>query len=379
MIFKKDSKGNIRTWDSEIDGHRYRITTGILGGKVTTSDWTVAQPKNVGRTNETTAEQQAVIEVDAKRKKKLALDYHKTIDTVDIDKVFKPMLATKFEDRLRHLQPTNHLLAQPKLDGVRMIATSKGLFTRTGKSLNTVAHIAEALSPIFEAHPDLILDGELYNHDLKDDFQTIVSLVKREKISAKQQAETQSLVQYHLYDVAQGTTGSYEERHAFLTNIVDLTSTTNILHVVGYDIVSKQSDLMVRSDGKLVLGPVADHYLSLGYEGTMVRINETPYQRNKRSASLMKLKLFDDDEFELLGFKEGNGNWSGTAKMATIRRNDGSTGVATMRGSVESLRKILADPAPFIGKMATVRYFGLTDDNQLRHPVVQTIHETDRI
>ena len=68
---------------------------------------------------------------------------------------------------------------QPKLDGVRCLFTKDGAFSRAGNQFMNVEHIEKDLKPVFNKYPNLILDGELYNHGLKDDFNKIISLVKK--------------------------------------------------------------------------------------------------------------------------------------------------------------------------------------------------------
>ena len=70
---------------------------------------------------------------------------------------------------------------QPKLDGVRCLFTAKGAFSRTGKQFMNVYHIEQQLKTFFAANPNAVLDGELYNHELKDDFEKIISLVRKTK------------------------------------------------------------------------------------------------------------------------------------------------------------------------------------------------------
>ena len=94
-LYKRTSAGKIQTWFMEVDGAMYRSTSGQMDGKKTTTEWTLAKAKNVGRANETTPEQQAVLEVEAEYEKKLARDYHMTPEAVDTQMRFKPMLATK--------------------------------------------------------------------------------------------------------------------------------------------------------------------------------------------------------------------------------------------------------------------------------------------
>ena len=82
----------------------------------------------------------------------------------------KPMLAHKYNpDKFQYPG-----YIQPKLDGVRCVFTKDGAFSRTGKQFMNVKHIETALQPVFAQHPSLMLDGELYNHDLKDDFEKMI-------------------------------------------------------------------------------------------------------------------------------------------------------------------------------------------------------------
>ena len=74
---------------------------------------------------------------------------------------------------------------QPKLDGVRCLFTAKGAISRANNQFMNVDHIEQALKPFFAKNPTAILDGELYNHGLKDDFEKIISLVKKKKPTDK--------------------------------------------------------------------------------------------------------------------------------------------------------------------------------------------------
>ena len=114
----------------------------------------------------------------------------------------KPMLAHKFDDsRVDWSQP---VYIQPKLDGVRCLFTKDGAFSRTGKKFMNLAHIELALIPFFKQYPDVVLDGELYNHKLKRDFEKIISLVRKQKPTADDRLDAQHLVQFHVYDYFDG-------------------------------------------------------------------------------------------------------------------------------------------------------------------------------
>ena len=115
----------------------------------------------------------------------------------------KPMLAYPISDK--PINYDNKISMQPKLDGVRCVIQYENsgvtAYSRTGKEWKNIEHILEELVPFFDKYPDIILDGELYNHDLKDDFETIISLVRRQKPDDIDMLESAELVQFHCYDI----------------------------------------------------------------------------------------------------------------------------------------------------------------------------------
>jgi DNA ligase-1 len=147
-IYKRDTKGNLRVWFMEQIGGAYRTIAGLDGGNLVTSEWTICEPTNVGRSNERDAVAQATFEIEAAYEKKLTREYHRTIEATDGGAhFFKPMLAQKFEEFVPGF-------AQPKLDGVRCIATKDGLFSREGKPIPGAPHVFEALQPLFAEDPE---------------------------------------------------------------------------------------------------------------------------------------------------------------------------------------------------------------------------------
>ena len=123
----------------------------------------------------------------------------------------KPMLAHKYDNsRVDWSQP---VYIQPKLDGVRCLFTKHGAYSRTGKKFMNLAHIELALISFFKEQPDVVLDGELYNHKLKRDFEKIISLVRKQKPTADDRLDAQHLVQFHVYDYFDGVMyDSYDTR-----------------------------------------------------------------------------------------------------------------------------------------------------------------------
>ena len=122
---------------------------------------------------------------------------------------FKPMLAHKFDNK--RVNWSKPVFIQPKLDGIRCIMTADGCYSRNGKKFMNVQHLyTKAIQDLFEANPLLVIDGELYNHDLRDNFEKIVSLVRKQKPKPEDRKEARKLIQYHVYDFVMAYKGKLD-------------------------------------------------------------------------------------------------------------------------------------------------------------------------
>ncbi len=120
---------------------------------------------------------------------------------------YKPMLAYPVSDK-----PINYddkVFMQPKLDVVRCVIqydnSEVKAYSRTGKEWKNIDHILFNLKPWFALNQDIILDGELYNHDLKNNFEKIISLVRKTKPTEEHKLESEKMVQFHCYDIIDET------------------------------------------------------------------------------------------------------------------------------------------------------------------------------
>jgi DNA ligase-1 len=369
-ILSRDSKGALRHWRYEVDGGRWRGISGLVGGKETASGWTASKPKNVGKKNETTVEEQAAAEAEAEFRKKLDREYRRTEEELDSVPP-SPMLAHKFKDATVKFAP-GYIRVQPKLDGIRMF-TRRVDGTPLGTSRDyqpfgwSVHHILRDLAPAFEEYPGLILDGELYNHHFKDDFNKISSLVRKENLSEDQARECYSRVQYHIYDVPSHPDG-FAERTLFLHYLfdsldIDLSSHC-LVRVPTHPVDSLEEAMVYRQKFQLD-----------GYEGMMWRTDE-PYEFGTRSWSLLKDKDFIDGEFPVTRVINGEGNWDGVPKALEIimpgdrRGENGERPKASIKGSMDFCRSLIGKNVT----SATVRYFALTPAGVPRLPVATDIH-----
>lgn len=356
-LYKIDSKGNARVWWIEYDNEKYRTHSGIDGGKIVVSGWQYPEAKNVGRANETTVEQQVIAEVESEYvKKQNQGKYHTSIgESIYFGaKFYECMLADKYDAKKHTKFP---YYSQPKLDGIRCLISKDGMQSRNGKPIVSCPHILEALDPFFEQFPDVVLDGELYNHELKDNFEKIVSLVRKTKPTWQDFLEAAVKVQYHVYDCIMD--GEFLDRWTFIYTNLKSVQYEHCIRVVTTNPAKDQNSLM----------DLLAIYLEAGYEGQMLRVPDSLYE-GKRSKNLIKHKEFEDAEFEIVSIIEGKGNWAGCAKAVEIRLPDGTTQQSGVRGSLDKLKEVLYDADSYVGTEVTVRYQNKTTDGKLRFPIV---------
>jgi ATP-dependent DNA ligase len=355
-LYKIDTKGKTRVWWIEHDSEKYRTHSGINGGKIVVSGWQYPTEKNVGRANATDVAMQVANEVNAHYvKKQFQGKYYTSVTAAKSkdDLFYECMLADKYDAKKHNKFP---YCSQPKLDGVRCLVSKDGMQSRNGKSIISAPHIREALEPFFQKYPDVVLDGELYNHDLKNDFEKIISLARKTKPTAADLEESKQMIQYWVYDCIMD--GTFEERYDFLFPNLKIYFQSCINLVRTFEIKNE-------NEIETMLG----HYLESGYEGQMLRVPDSLYE-GKRSKNLIKHKEFEDDEFQIVSIEEGKGNWAGAAKRVEIRLKDGTTQFSGVRGSFDMLKDLLYNANDYIGTDVTVRYQNKTEDGKLRFPVI---------
>jgi len=272
----------------------------------------------------------------------------------------KAMLAHKFDQsRIDFKRP---VYIQAKLDGVRCLFTKDGAFSRNGKQFMNVRHIEMALKPFFAKQPDVVLDGELYNHKLKDDFEKIISLVRKQKPTDEDRLDAQHLVQFHVYDYFDGVMyDNYQTRMQLLVNAGFYDA--QIKHVPAL-LVDSYNYARVQHE----------EFLSLGYEGSIIRNGDGIYKHG-RSYDLMKFKDFSDTEATIIDYVTGKGKRTGTLGKFIMQDDDGIVfGCPPGKGySYKDLKTMLKNVDSFIGKRATFTYFQRTKANSYRHPLFKCI------
>jgi DNA ligase-1 len=261
-----------------------------------------------------------------------------------------PMLAIK---NYEGIQLPPKVFVQPKLDGVRCVANTKTgeLWSRNGKVILGVPHINQAVLDLnFSSHTPW-LDGELYIHGVG--FQTIVGMVKRSK-----NIKVGNPIQYHIYDTIKS--GDFKSRNAIVSKI------------------PKSKSLVVVETYEIPKEDINEYQLKFvkeGYEGTMVRFN-SPYEINRRSKGLIKVKDFIDTEYKIVDvLKEPNKDVAGVVTLIT---NEGQKFNARPAMNDAERKDLWDNRAEYIGQLGTVKYQNLTDSGIPRFPnLVGVRYEND--
>lgn len=352
-LFKQNNTGTLQQWRVWVEGNVVNTEFGQVGGKLQATQDVIKTGKNIGKVNETTPEQQARLKAEQLFEKKVKEGYVPDVELAKSTKntlgAVEPMLAFPIEDKLKYVKYPAYV--QPKLDGMRCIAMVQDgkckLFSRTQKEINTVPHIVAEIETKF-AGQTIILDGELYNHEHKENFNRIMSLIKRDEVHPEA-----TEIQYHVYDVV--SEENYAVRTALIQHLID---DSGYLKLVPTMIVKQQSEM----------DEVFDAFLEAGYEGAMYRNPLMSYE-NKRSVSLLKVKIMKDAEFEIIGVQEGNGKLQGKAGAFIVKTAEGKEFKAKLKGELEALTEYFVNFDKYKGKQLTVQYQGLTPDGIPRFPV----------
>ena len=275
----------------------------------------------------------------------------------------KPMLA--YPVSKKPIDYNKPVFMQPKLDGVRCLIQTDPYkikvvaYSRTGKVWKNIDHILNELIPFFSHHPNVILDGELYNHDLRDNFEKIISLVRKTKPTDEDRLEASKKTQFHCYDIIDENM-AFVERMAFIYKNVP--QSYCIEHVTTTRVATESSAKVFHQEN-----------LDNGYEGSIVRTNDT-YHCN-RSHNLRKFKDFSDAEAYIVGYEEGKGKREGTLGKFIMQDEDGNKfGCPPGKGyTYKQMKDMLNNIHKYMGQTATFTYFERTKKGSYRHPLFKTI------
>ena len=272
----------------------------------------------------------------------------------------KPMLA--YPVSAKPIDYSKPVYIQPKLDGVRcLIQCDNGVVTaysRTGKQWLNIEHIIKELTPWFQNNKLCVLDGELYNHSFKDDFESIISMVRKTKPTDEDRFISRENVQFHCYDIIDEEL-PFDQRIEFVINELRDSASVRTVETLQTDEANAHFIHTMNKEN--------------GYEGSIVRTNDV--YKCGRSWSLRKFKDFEDSEALLLDWVEGLGKRKGTIGKFMAQDMDGNVFGMPVMDKFEYLQDNFEEMKTWVGKTATFKYFERTKAGSYRHPLFKAIRD----
>lgn len=374
-LITRDSKGKVRQiniaceWNEKFQMYVITRSSGLYGGKF------ITQPNieiTKGKVKRTITEQ-AELEYNSNIKSYLDKGYKKisdfgytNIDEFNPDKVLpkdktdtkgvkKPMLCKVYDTTDLKTQKVPYWLISTKLDGVRCLLFMKDGEIKTSSRGGQDYDIATTyikqdpfLLEVFNQYPNIILDGEIYRHGWN--LSTISGLCRLESVE-----ERHKELCFHCYDIVDEDS-TFSKRFAILQNLYQLRETNypeSKLVIVEHTVVKSNQEIMA----------VHNRFVAEGYEGAVIRNPNEVYKCGGRDRRMQKIKIFVDSEFKILGLSEGLRDEDMCFIMETA---DGNQFKAKPVGTREDKQWYREHIKELIGKMGTVKYFGMTNTE---HPV----------
>lgn len=364
--------GGFKFWQGEavmLDGqpaHRtlyWRVNEAGSESRVVHSHPVVVTAKNVGRSNEVSAEEQAVFEITSKLAKKLDSGYtpadsntaNGALTNTQTGKIL-PMLAYAYPKRKHRVEFP--MIAQPKLDGVRaMYRPGEGFWTRKGKPFD-----ARIVGHLLWDYPlaDVILDGELLLDWRTHSFQQTTSAVKKYDPELSPQL---LYVVYDLFDPREPNMPAVA-RALLLRRLFEDNQVPSNVRLCPNVNVNDEDELYTYHAENC----------EKGYEGTMLRTFDGVYKPGGRGDDLLKVKDFLDDEFLIVDVVEGTGREAGAAVFVCTTKDWQQFNVRPM-GEIETRKRWFAERDKILHRSLTVRYQKLSDGGVPIFPVGVTIRD----
>jgi len=340
-LYKLDSKQKARILHIYTENSTLIQESGLVDGAKVKHE-KICTGKNIGKSNQTTPEEQAILQAKSKMEEKLSEGYFLTIEEAKSIKVVMPMLALSYNDEKSKIKWVNPVYISPKMDGMRChIVVENGnikLMSRAGKEITTLQHIKDVIQTIIKPTSNFILDGECYCHG---SFQENMRLIKKVR-----PGETEKVC-FVMYDIV--SIKRYIDRFNFARLIVEKCK-SDVIKLVETIQISSEADLIMHHED----------WLSKGFEGSMLRHSpDEGYQSNARSKYLLKYKDFQDIALPIIDIIANDANPSHGTPVFELNGKQFKCGVKMAHSEREDL---LTNKDKYIGKIGEIRFFEYTED-----------------
>ena len=351
VLYGKTASGSIKIWSISIKDESYVTSYGTAGGTLTENERKVS-PKNIGRANETTHAQQAMKEATSAWQKKINAGYCTDPAKAGEDSITRRMRCYVYDKSL--ISSVVRYSMQPKLNGVKCFIKKVDEDTISyqssgGKQYENLHHHFDSIFL-----PSLMigeeLDTEIYLHGAS--LQEIQSATKKEN-------ELSKYLQVWAYDMVEE--GTFQYRMESLKEVHKrihhhrFEMCPTIGGIQGHEAIYRTNKVMVEK----------------GYEGSIIRHPQAPYEQGKKSRYVLKLKDFHDTEFPIVGIdKDVRG-----CIIYVCMTEGGDTFRAVPKGTQDARRRAYnKGEGAYVGKMLTVTYSDVSDSGVPQgNPVAENV------
>jgi DNA ligase-1 len=315
--------------------------------------------KNIGKANETTPYEQALLDMASKARKKMDKGYTESMPaageeaTNTLGYELPQKAATLNWSKIDKDVDWENAYAQRKIDGHRALVKNGIMYSSGGKPITTL--------PQFKGLGSYLhLDGELYLHGKS--LQEIGKLVKKYRPGQSEKIE------YHVFDIV--------SPNPFLDRYISLEYW--FTHENKHSQIKKVETFHVGNASQL--RNLHNQFIAEGYEGTMLRQGKNGYKGGARSKDIMKIKDMADAEYLIVDVIEGKPETVGNEvfKVAIFVCYDKATGDnfnVLSHGTRADKHNHMLNRDTIIGKKLTVQHFGFTDKGLPNLPVAKCFRE----
>ena len=398
-LISKDSKGKIRVVEISYEGNEttriytiYRYT-GQFEGKMT------KQPEIIVDKGKSTRNIHEQVELQFNAlvkgyKDKGYIELENEIDNYNSEELYqllgesptgsngvvKPMLA-KQADKVTKTTIFNKIwIASRKIDGLRCIiylgdddklhTSSRGATNYDSAMFEILTH--PALIKLFKNNKGLMLDGECYHHGYT--LQQINSIARTQKV-----AKDLEVLQFYWYDIV-------DLNNPFKSRLAKMKSIAEELKEYGAEIgwdpdrIFKENELRIQFVPQVEVSgwdnmmKLHNDYVSEGWEGLVIRDPERPYKPNGRTNDMIKIKVYKDDCFKVVGKEAG---LRGSEDMVFIMEMpDGRTFKAKPFGDREQKQEYWINfEEKYKGHIGECKFFYYSDDGIPLQPAFKAFRD----
>ena len=398
-LISKDSKGKIRVVEISYEGNEttriytiYRYT-GQFEGKMTKQPEIIVDKGKATRNIHEQVELQFNALVKG-YKDKGYIELENEIDNYNSEELYqllgesptgsnrvvKPMLAKQADKVTKTTIFNKTWIASRKIDGLRCIiylgddgklhTSSRGATNYDSAMFEILTH--PALIKLFKNNKGLMLDGECYHHGYT--LQQINSIARTQKV-----AKDLEVLQFYWYDIV-------DLNNPFKSRLAKMKSIAEELKEYGSEIgwdpdrIFKENELriqfvpQVEVNGWDNMMKLHNEYVSEGWEGLVIRDPERPYKPNGRTNDMIKIKIYKDDCFIVVGKEAG---LRGSEDMVFIMEMpDGRTFKAKPFGDREQKEEYWINfDKKYKGHIGECKFFYYSDDGIPLQPAFKAFRD----